>query len=182
MSDEQNLSFLEEGSNVAEVMKELRAMAEQMTKLEFEYVTLQEKAEQAKKIYDEFRCVTLPNAFRLAGVTGLETTSGARVSIERKYYCSPNKNEEDQNTMCEWLEQVGGDDLIKRQAIVDQAKIPDLIAAGIPHTQKRDVNTNSLKAWLKRAVGEGGNVATVKLEDVPPCMHFVCLDEAIVKV
>lgn len=178
---EENLDFLSESSTAVEVSQELRQLAERLTELEFNYVTAQEKADQAKKTYDEFRCITLPNAFRMAGFTGIETVSGARVSIERKYYCSPNKNEADQDTMCNWLEQVGGGDLIKRQAIVDAAKIPDLIEAKIPHRQKRDVNTQSLKAWLKREVGEDG-VQRIQLEDIPDCIHFICLDEAVVKV
>lgn len=182
-----SLDFLEEDDDpksktAMEVMAELRSMAEKLTELEFNYVTLQEKMEQAKKIYDEYRCVTLPNAFRMAGLLGVETTSGARVTVERKYYCSPNKNPEDQAIMIKWLEQHGGEDLIKSQAIVDAAQISKLIEFKIPHAQKKEVNTNSLKAWLKREVGEGKGVANIKLEDVPNVMHFICLDEAVVKI
>lgn len=179
-----SLDFLteEEPKTAMQVQAELAAMADTLTKLEFEYVTALEKMEQAKKIYDEFRCVTLPNAFRMAGLLGVVTTHGARVTIERKYYCTPNKNEEDQKIMIDWLEKNGGKDLIKRQAIVDATKIPLLVELKIPHTQKRDVNTNSLKAWLKREVGENNNVANIKIEDVPPCMHFVCMDEAKIQM
>lgn len=178
------LDFLveDEHKSAMEIQKDLAKMAETLTELEFKYITAQEKMEQAKKLYDEFRCVTLPNAFRMAGVLGIETTQGARVMVERKYYCTPNKGEEDQKIMMNWLEKNGGNDLIKRQAIVDAAQIQKLIEAKIPHSQKKEVNTQSLKAWLKRCVGENKNVATIKIEDIPPCMHFVCLDEAVVKL
>jgi sulfatase maturation enzyme AslB (radical SAM superfamily) len=186
MSNE-DLSFLEEGEGALSpesisIMNDLKVMAETLVKLEFNYVTANEKAEQAKKIYDEYRCITLPNAFRLAGFSSVETTSGARVEVKREYHCSPNKNESDQDTMCNWLEKEGGGDLIKRQANVDSAQIPKLIQYAIPHTQKREVNTQSLKAWLKRALGEDKNVATIKLEDIPPCLHFICVDAAEVSI
>ena len=177
MSDE--LGFLDEGvmEESKTIIEEMRAMADRLVEMEFNYTTLQEKANQAKKLYDEFRCVTVPTAFRMAGITSLETTGGARINIRRKYYCSPNKNEEDQKSMCDWLREHNGGDLIKSKAVVDSTQIPKLLEAGIPHTQQTEVNTTSLKAWLKREVGEG-SVATIKLEEIPPYMHFIQMDEA----
>lgn len=175
--------FLEAGKLAShDLLIDLRKMADTLVRLEFEYVTAKEKMEQAEKTYNEFKSLTLPNAFRMAGIMGLDTNDGAHVSITRKYYCSPNKNEADQDIMCNWLEQNGGEDLIKRKAIVDEAQIQRLKEAAIPHTQKRDVNTQSLKAWLKRAIGDDKNVATIELENIPSCMHFVMLDEAEVKI
>ena len=50
--------------------------------------------------------------------------------------------------------------------------IEKLKAEGIPFTEKNDINTNSLKAFLMDGLGLKGGVQKFTVEDIPPCIHF----------
>jgi hypothetical protein len=108
-----------------------------------------------------------------AGVSSLDLITGGRLSYEHKYYCQPNKNAADKNVIADWLRQHGGEHLIKDQAYVDGALIDKLKESGIPYIEKDDINTNSLKAFIKDKLGgQGGGTQQLTLEDIPACIHF----------
>jgi hypothetical protein len=106
------------------------------------------------------------------GVTKIELASGGMMVYNRKFYCQPNKNNTDKQKMAQWLRNNGGEDLITEQATVPGSKIDDLKAAGIPFVEIDDINTNSLKAFLKDKIGANGGIAQIQISDIPECMHF----------
>jgi hypothetical protein len=77
--------------------------------------------------------------------------------------------------MAEWLRDHGGEGLLKEQCIVDGSFADQL--DDVPHTVKSDMNTNSLKAWLKSQLGLDGGTPQFSIEEIPPCMHFTQIDE-----
>jgi len=85
---------------------------------------------------------------------------------------TPNKNENDKQTMVEWLRANDGGFLVKEKASVDGAQIELLKAASIPYTEIDDINTNSLKAFLKDKIGAAGGIAQIQIQDIPSCIHF----------
>lgn len=154
------------------VLKNLSSMGERLKKLKLDWLKASAIAEQAKKEYDYYASSVLPMEMFNAGVSELKLLSGGVMSYERKFYCQPNKNEADKAVMAEWLRANGGGELIKEKASVDGAQIDSLKAAGIPYTEIDDINTNSLKAFLKDKIGAGGGTVQIQITEIPECMHF----------
>jgi hypothetical protein len=74
--------------------------------------------------------------------------------------------------MAEWLRNNGGQHLVKASGRVSEAQLEKLIAAEIPFTEVDDINTNSLKAFLKAGIGAGSGLVQFQIQDIPSCMHF----------
>ena len=62
--------------------------------------------------------------------------------------------------------------LIKDNAIVDGSSIGALEENGVPYARKTEVNTTSLKAFLRDKLGVTSGVAQITIDDIPACMHF----------
>jgi hypothetical protein len=158
------------------VLGNLSAMAKRLKELAADCADKEEAFKKAKEEYERYRTVDLPNAMLQAGVSLVETADGDRIEIRNKYYCNPNKNDEDRKKIGEWLSKWGASHLIKRTAVVSD--IERLSEAGIPHVEKWDMNTNTLKAWIKDQLGVNGGAALFSTSDIPECVHFNQIDEA----
>lgn len=156
----------------AGVLKNLTQMGEHLKKLNIKMLEAQAAAEQAKKEYEHYANNVMPMAMHSAGLEDITLASGGKMSIKRAYYCSPNKNAADQAIMREWLINNGGEHLIKDNAIVDGSSISDLEKNGVPYARKTEVNTTSLKAFLRDKLGVTSGVAQITIDDIPACMHF----------
>jgi hypothetical protein len=154
------------------VLKNLSKMGEELKRLKIKMVEAETVYDAAKKEYEYYANTVLPMEMYNAGVSRVDLLDGGVMTYERKYFCTPNKNEVDKKLMADWLREHGGDSLVKERAAVDGSKIDELRKAGIPFTEICDFNTNSLKAFLKSQIGAAGGVAQIQLEDIPACMHF----------
>lgn len=154
------------------VLKNLSQMGEHLKELNTRMLAAQAAADAAKKEYEHYANNILPMAMHSAGLEDLTLASGGKLSVKRNYYCSPNKNDADRKIIHDWLIAHGGDHLIKDSAIVDGKSIAALEKGGIPYAHKIDVNTTSLKAFLKDQLGVSTGVASITLEDIPACIHF----------
>lgn len=163
-----------------EVIKDISEKAKILMNLKKTYEKAEEAFKQAEKQYNTYRCVTLPALMQMNGVNALTLDDGTKVGIADKFYCSPNKNDLDQNTMVNWLRDNGGDDLVKSEAHVDKAFIAALKQTSIPFVEQTKVNTNSLKAWLRAQLGADGGVAQIQMADIPECMHFTEVSECTI--
>lgn len=173
-------SFLEEAAAeplAQAVLSAVSAKAKRLLELKWDMEEKEEAYLESKKQYDEFRCVTLPTFMKMSGLDVIATVGGARVEVKSKYYCKPNKNEADMDIMEEFLQEHKMAALVKKQAVVETNNIPLLEQVGVPFTATREINTNSLKAWLKDQVGGNGGREQIKMEDIPKCMHFVRMEE-----
>ena len=94
------------------------------------------------------------------------------LSVKRAYYCSPNKNAEDKKIMADWLIANGGEHLIKKTITAGEDSINALKAANIPFAEDSNVNTASLKSFLKDKLGITSGIAQIQMEDIPKCIHF----------
>jgi translation initiation factor 2 alpha subunit (eIF-2alpha) len=128
--------------------------------------------------YDTYRFQTLPAAMQSAGVLSVTTSDGHNIEVKNKFYCNPNKNDNDRKVIGEWLKKYGAEHLIKKMALVDGAQLDELKETGVPYVEKWDMNTNSLKAWIKDQLGLGkAGVAQISTSDIPECIHFIQVDE-----
>jgi hypothetical protein len=154
------------------VLKNLAQMGEHLKQLQVTMLAKEAEYQQAKKEYEYYAHSILPMEMFNAGVSSLELISGGKLAYEHKYYCQPNKNEEDKQRIAQWLREHDGSNLIKERATVDAAQIDKLKDAGIPYTEIADFNTNSLKAFIKDKLGATGGTAQIQITDIPDCIHF----------
>jgi len=177
MSDD--VSFLEEEEGVSStaILRDVADKARHLLELKWDMDEKEEAYLEAKKLYDEFRCTTLPTYMEMTGLESIVTAGGAKVEVVSKYYCSPNKNEKDLDTMEKFLSSHGMQTLVNKEVVTPETTIPLLEEAGIPFTVVRAINTNSLKAWLKDQIGANGGKQQFGIQDIPDCMHFVQIKE-----
>lgn len=174
-------SFLEEMSPAdSTVLKNIAEMGKTLKQLALEAEIAEQAAKDAQQKYYQYRTQTMPMAMFEAGLRDITLTDGSRIVVNTKVYCSPNKNEADRNIMAQWLIEHGGQNLIKEQCIVD-GKFKEQLG-DIAHKDVLDMNTNSLKAWLKDQLGYNGGTPQFSYEDIPDCIHFVQLDEVSIEV
>jgi hypothetical protein len=147
-------------------------MGEHLKELRLKMIKAEAEFKQAQKEHDYYASSVLPMEMFNAGVSEIKLMSGGTMSYERKFYCQPNKNAEDKQIMAKWLHDNGGGHLIKAKAEVDGAQIDLLRESAIPFTEIEDVNTQSLKAFLKDKIGASGGSVQIQIADIPACMHF----------
>lgn len=154
------------------VLKNLSKMGDHLKDLKLKMLKSQAQYEQDKKEYDYYSSSVLPMEMFNAGVAEVKLMSGGVMTYERKFYCQPNKNAADKQIMAEWLRKNDGGHLVKETGQVIGENLGKLQAAGIPYVEIDDINTNSLKAFLKDKIGAAGGMVQVQIQDIPDCMHF----------
>ncbi len=166
----------------ASVLKNLSVMGGRLKELKLKVVETEAAYKEAQKEYDYYASSVLPMEMFNAGITSLELADGGRMTYERNYYCQPNKNVADREIIVRWLREQGGDHLIKQKASVDGKQIPLLKDAEIPFTEIDDINTNSLKAFLKDKLGISGGVQQITMDEIPEAMHFYEVGQVTIDV
>jgi len=155
------------------VLKNLSQMGEHLKQLRNKMLEAEALYERAKKEHDYYAHSVLPMEMFNAGVSDLTLMSGGRMTYERKFYCQPNKNDADKKIIADWLRTNGGDSLVKERALVDSTYLDALHKARIPCTEVDEINTNSLKAFIKDKLGASNNgIAQIAMDDIPACIHF----------
>lgn len=170
----EDLGYLDCGiqSTDKQVLKNLSSMGEKLKELQLKMMSAQAAADQAKKEFEHFANVIIPQEMFSAGVDSIGLSSGGMLKIKRNFYCQPNKNEADRKKIVEWLRANGGGHIVKNNATVATDDIDKLKADGIPFIENTDVNTTSLKAFIKDKIGATTGVQQIKPEDIPACIHF----------
>jgi predicted nuclease with TOPRIM domain len=173
--------YTESAGSIAAVTKELSVLAEQLKKTKKEWEDFEAKAAEAKKKYETMVRVTVPELFKMNGVTELTTEDGVKCVIKTKFTCSPNKNAEDMAKISAWMKEHDGEKLIKTSGLVSKEAIPMLIAQGVDVAEVSEINTNSLKAWLTAKLGFKDQIASITEADIPDSIHFFKWEEADIK-
>ena len=155
-----------------EFMKSLAAMGEHLKDLKARVIEAEDALAHAKKEYEHWANVVLPQEMYSMGVESLTLANGGSIKLKRNFYCQPNKNAEDREVMAKWLREHGGAHLIVEEAQVDTENVQKLKDAGIPYVETSTVNTNKLKAWLKDGIGVSSGQQRFTIDEIPRCMHF----------
>ena len=169
-SDEELLEAIPQADK--RVLKNLSQMGEKLKELRLRMLETEAAAEQAKKEYEHYANVLVPNEMFAAGIDSLGLSSGGALRIKRNFYCQPNKNPEDKRKIADWLRANGGEYLIKHDATVSADDMDKLEQNGIPYVENAAVNTTSLKAFLKDKLGVTTGVQQIQVADIPACIHF----------
>lgn len=171
MSD---LSYLSEGigQNDKQILSNLSQMGETLKALKLKMEEAQVLADQAKKEYEHYANVIIPQEMFSVGVDSIGLASGGSLKVKRNFYCQPNKNEADRKIIVDWLRANGGEHLIKHDATVSAEDMEKLEQTGIPFAENTSVNTTSLKAFLKDKIGATTGIQQIDIADIPACIHF----------
>ena len=154
------------------VLKNLSTMGEKLKELQLRMLEAQTLAEQAKKEFEHYANVIIPQEMFSAGIDSISLASGGSLKVKRNFYCQPNKNPADKAKIAAWLRANGGGHLVKHDASVSATDMDKLEQNGIPFVENTSVNTTSLKSFLKDKLGVTTGVQQIKIEDIPPEIHF----------
>lgn len=153
------------------VLKNLAEMGEHLQELQLKMLKCEAAYEQAKGEFLHYQNSVLPLALYNANVTSVGLANGNSIKAVTKYHCSIAKNA-DKKKLADWLIEHGGDYLINKQAVVSGEVIKELKAKQIPYIEQDDMNTNSIKKFLKELLGEGTGEAKIDITDIPKDFHF----------
>jgi hypothetical protein len=162
-------------SNLAEMGQHYKKLKNRLLQAEAEY-------KMAVQEFETYGNNVLATAMLNAGVSRVDLIDGGTLEYTRRFHISPNKNATDRKIIADWLRQHGGDNLIKSQAAVDTSAIPTLEENGIPYMELAEVNSNSLKAFIKDKIGASGGVAQLTIDDIPAQIHFQEVGEVTIEL
>lgn len=170
--------YLETGMEQSEAMlTDIAAVGNKLKELKLRMLETQAAADHAAKEYKHYAEVIIPMQMKSIGLDSIKLASGGTLSVVHNVYCQPNKNEKDKKIIADWLASLNGEHLIKKEATVSQDSLGALDANGIPYAVATNVNTNSLKAFIKNALGlSKGSTKQIDIEDIPACIHFSMVD------
>lgn len=148
----------------AQCTKEYRALNEKIKQME-------DALADAKKDAELLGGFVVPTLLANAGVKSFTLDDGGKVSVTEQVFCSLPKTDAAARERClNWLNENGGGGIIKDQLVVnspDEALINEVKGKYVIE-RKRDVNTNSLKAFMAEALGiKQNSVARMTDDDVP---------------
>ena len=171
---ENDYDYLDSGISTSDksVLKNLSQMGEKLKELQIKMLETQAAADAAKKEFEHYANVIIPQEMFSAGVDSIGLSSGGSLKVKRNFYCQPNKNEADRKKIVEWLRANGGDYLVKHDATVSAEDMDKLEQNGIPYAENTSVNSQSLKAFLKDKIGATTGVQQIDIKDIPECIHF----------
>ena len=143
------------------------------------YLALLDKIEETKAVLadlqkreQEMNRTTIPTLLQSHGLEDLGLANGKRLEVSDELAVSVPKDEAKRKIVLNWLAEHGGAELIKTEIAFQD---PDedvknyLRENGFTFSEDKTVNTNSLTAWFRSAVGLKKNtVARIDPKDVPP--------------
>ena len=162
----------------ASMLKNMNKYIDELMRLKWLAEEAEEKARKARQAYETYARATLPDVFKLNGISVIEGNNGTKIKIVTKTSASLKKDANAKKTVCDWLRKHNGERLIKEELIVDSLNKETLKQAGIAFEEDVSVNTNSLKAFIIDALGQNGSPATISRDDIPQGLNFYQWDEA----
>lgn len=155
-----------------QVLKNLSDMGEHLKQLKQKMIEAEALFDEAKKSYEHYANVVLPQEMFSVGIDSVSLASGGRLTVKRNFYCQPNKNVEDKKKIVEWLRSHNGGHLVEHDATVSADDFDRLSESGIPFIENTVVNTNKLKSFLKDGIGATTGVQQFGIDEIPVCVHF----------
>ena len=117
---------------------------------------------------------TFPQFMLRYGLRELKLASGSTISIKKDVYARIPKEPARRKEAIAWLKEHGGEEIVKEALTVDdpdEALLKVIQDMGVFYSVDQEVNTNSLLAFLREALGlKKGTLARVSIEDVSPAL------------
>lgn len=143
-------------------LAELAEYAEQLDKAERDVDHRKLDLSKAEVRVKDLREILIPQLMETVGLTTLQTSGGLTVTVEDGV--SARISEQHKNDALRWLDDNGHGGMVKRKVTVEFARdqeeqVKELITnlrKTYPQTrEERKVDTNTLKAWVKRRLKDG---------------------------
>lgn len=151
---------------------------------QLEYILERKKALESQ--LQRLKELSIPQVLQKHGMRSLQMLDGTKVQVEEELTATLIKDSERRKIGLEWLQNNGGEDLIKDCiTILDPTDVLKeyLSSHGVLYDMSKDVNANSLKAWLREKLGlKEGIVATIEANQVPAELGLYIRDVAKVTV
>lgn len=167
--------WLDEVKVDSSAMSEVKKAVDKWRDLKFRRDEAEELFKNAEKQYNEFCNDVIAKVFRRNGLESLRLEDGSTVEVVEQVRCSITKD--GKNSVAAWLREHGAAQLVKSQLIVMPSAAPKLKEMGIGYDEEVNMNTNSVKAWVKGEL----EVQNVSLEDLPKGLSWFMYDEIKVK-
>lgn len=167
--------WLEEVGADATAMAAVHKAVDKWRELRFKRDEAESRFKAAEKVYNDFCNDVVAKLFRQNGLEALKLEDGSTVEVVEKIRCSIQKDSKKQ--VADWLRQHQADNLVKSQLIVMPSAAPKLKELGIGYDEEVDMNTNSVKAWVKGEM----NVQNISVDDLPKGLSWYEYDEIQVK-
>jgi len=167
-----DLSYLDEntqdiGTALSEVMRLVEALTHAQQRVEEAENLLSNCKKEERRLREE----VIPSYMKQHQLEELTLENGVKVSIVDELAISVPADEKKREILFSFLLDNEGGDLIKEKVEFEDADdevINLLQTKGITFNRSSTVNTLSLKAWMKRALGmTKGSIARLSLSDVP---------------
>jgi hypothetical protein len=167
-------------SIMSELQEKIKALSIEIDQAQADADRLALEAKMAQEKLDYLKRYKVPEFFEYMGIKELGLESGRHVEIKAKATCSPNKNTQDKMKLALWLKEHNASHIVKEEVIVPIEELDKIEDLGIHHRVEQEVNTMSLKAWIKGALGSETEVAQIKQEDIPDYVHYWSWNEAVI--
>lgn len=149
--------------DAGKVMADLNNLVREARKIESEITDKEVEVKEAKKRLDSLTRDALPTAMKAAGVEEFTTSDGLLVKINDKVAASITGDRNDE--ACNWLEENGHSDVIKREVTiafaVNEGDLAKEVAEALQREHnrtvinKRTVHPSTLKSLIKRLLDGG---------------------------
>lgn len=161
-------------AQVKEQVNYMRGLKDRMDAAEANY-------KAAKDAYDLFAQKTLPDLFKLNGLSAVADDDGHIYAVETVTHCAINKSDADKKNVIQWLRDHDAGSLVQSECIVPVSQVDKLQANNITYEENTSVNTNSVKSFLLGALGQKESPATISVDDLPKGLNFFQFDQVVVK-
>jgi len=168
----EDLNFLENQDpnedTLSKLGEKVKELIDKRKAVGFLDIKLKEAKSEEKILSGE----TIPDLLLGCGLTSLILDTGEKITVNEKLAVTmPKKDIRKRQVVFKWLIEIGGEHLIKKELIVEEAEkhiVDYLREKAVPFENKLNVNTNSLKAFLAEKLGmKKGSLQTLEIQDVP---------------
>jgi hypothetical protein len=173
------IEFLEEEAKKAPgktAMDEIMEFVDALIIIRGEIDVLEESLKQAQKTEQRLSGDLIPTYMAANGLEELRLANGKHVKVKEDVKASIPKDPLKRDAALSWLFENGGGDLVKDELRVldpDAEFIEMLKKEGVEFERDQTVNTMSLMAWFREALGiKKGSVARIELSQVSPNMSL----------
>lgn len=152
--------------------QKLEQEVEKLRQLKFEMDSAESVFNAARHAYADY-VQHFTSSLTANGLSSLTTSDGSIIEVVDKVRCSVKK--EKMRELCEWLRGRGMGNMVSSHLEVPASFSTILDEKGVPFDEKVDVNTNSVKAYVKGELERG------ELEEVPDMLSWYAYSEVVVK-
>lgn len=167
-------------------LSEVMLYVDKLKEIRDEIAEREAALKELKKQDEKLSMEIIPTYFQQHGISELALENGQKVLVKEDLAASvPVKDLIKREAVIKWLIQHGGGDLVKDTLTIEDPEVDTikyLTARGYSPEVTVAVNSNSLKAFLKEALGmKKGAVATISAQDVPPELSLYVYSKTDIK-